>query len=53
MSNSLYEGKFFDYFGELKDIRQVGKVYHQLTDILLIVVSGILCGHDDWEDIYL
>lgn len=53
MSNSLYEGEFFDYFGELKDIRQEGKVYHRLTDILFIVVSGILCGHDDWEDIYI
>jgi len=53
MSNSLYEGEFFDYFGELKDIRQEGKVYHRLTDILFIVVSGILCGYDDWEDIYI
>jgi len=39
MSNSLYEGEFFDYFGELKDIRQEGKVYHRLTDILFIVVK--------------
>ena len=53
MSNILYEGEFFDCFGELKDIRQEGKAYHRLTDILFIVVSGILCGHDNWEDIYI
>lgn len=53
MSNGLYQGEFFDYFGELQDIRQEGKVYHRLTDILFIVVSGIICGHDDWEDIYI
>lgn len=53
MSNGLYEGNFFEYFGELKDTRQEGKVYHRLTDILFIVVSGILCGYDEWDDIYV
>ena len=53
MNNSLYKGGFFHYFGGLQDIRQQGKVYHQLIDILFIVVSGILCGHDDWENIYI
>lgn len=53
MSNERYQGNFFEYFGELKDTRQEGKVYHRLTDILFIVVSGILCGYDEWDDIYV
>ncbi|MDO9535132.1 MAG: ISAs1 family transposase, partial [Bacillota bacterium] len=51
MSNERYQGKFFEYFGELNDTRQEGKVHHKLTDILFIVVCGILCGHDEWDDI--
>jgi predicted transposase YbfD/YdcC len=53
MSNGRYQGKFFEHFGELKDTRQEGKVYHRLTDILFIVVSAILCGYDEWDDIYV
>jgi predicted transposase YbfD/YdcC len=53
MSNDLYQGGFFDYFGGLQDTRQEGKVYHRLIDILFIVFGGILCGHDDWEHIYI
>jgi len=53
MSNSKYKGEFFKYFGDLKDTRQEGKVYHRLTDILFIVFSGILCGYDEWDDMYL
>lgn len=48
-----YQGNFFKYFGDLKDTRQEGKVYHRLTDILFIVVSGILCGFDEWDDIHV
>lgn len=47
MSNERYQGNFFEYFGDLKDARQEGKVYHRLTDILFIVVSGILCGYEN------
>lgn len=53
MSNERYQGNFFEYFGDLKDTRQEGKVYHRLTDILFIVVSGILCGYDEWDDIHV
>lgn len=51
MSNERYNGKFFDYFGDFKDTRQEGKVYHRLTDILFIVVCGVLCGYDEWDDL--
>jgi predicted transposase YbfD/YdcC len=52
MSNSLYQGKFFEHFGGLNDTRQEGKVWHRLTDILFIVVSGIICGYDEWDMIH-
>ncbi len=52
MSNGLYKGEFFNYFGGLKDTRQKGKTYHRLTDILFVVTCGILCGYDEWDDIY-
>lgn len=52
MSNERYQGNFFEHFDGLNDTRQEGKVYHRLTDILFIVVSGILCGYDEWDDIY-
>lgn len=52
MNNQRYQGTFFEYFSDLKDMRQEGKVYHRLTDILFVVVSGVLCGFDEWDDIY-
>lgn len=52
MSNNLYHGDFFEHFGEMEDTRQEGKVAHKLTDILFIVVAGIICGYDEWDDIY-
>ncbi|MBS4023526.1 MAG: ISAs1 family transposase [Dethiobacter sp.] len=52
MSNGLYQGKFFDHFGGIKDTRQEGKVWHRLTDILFIVVCGIICGYDEWDLIH-
>lgn len=52
MNNERDQGTFFEYFSDLSDTRQEGKVYHRLTDVLFIVVSGVLCGYDEWDDIY-
>lgn len=52
MSNSRYQGSFFDFFGDLKDTRQEGKVYHKLTDVLFIIYSAILCGYDELKYIH-
>lgn len=49
MSNTLYRGGFFGYFNRMNDPRQKGKVWHRLTDILFIVVSGVICGYDEWD----
>jgi len=53
MSNELHQGEFFEYFEGMQDVRQEGKVCHKLTDILFIVISGIICGYDEWENIYI
>lgn len=52
MDSRRYKGTFFEYFSDVQDTRQEGKVYHRLTDILFLVFSGVLCGYDEWEDIY-
>lgn len=53
MSNGLYKGEFFEYFAGLNDTRQEGKVLHRLTDILFIVTAAVICGHDEWDAIYV
>jgi heavy metal translocating P-type ATPase len=53
MSESLYQGKFFDYFSGLNDSRMEGKIWHRLTDILFIVTCGIICGYDEFELIHV
>ncbi|PVZ68186.1 ISAs1 family transposase [Pelagibaculum spongiae] len=40
-----------DYFSDIEDPRQKGKVTHSLDKILLISLCGMLCGADDWETI--
>lgn len=52
MSNELYKGAFFEHFEGLEDTRQEGKVLHKLTDVLFIVLSGVICGLDEWDDIH-
>lgn len=49
----LYQGSFFEHFGDLNDCdnRESGKIRYRLIDVLFIVISGILCGHDDWKSI--
>jgi predicted transposase YbfD/YdcC len=53
MSNERYQGSFFENFGNLRDIRQEGKVHHRLTDVLFIIYSGILCGQDELKYIHV
>lgn len=51
------EGKenflFQQIFGKLSDPRRTGRgnFRHSLHDIVLLVVAGVLCGLDDWEQI--
>uniref|UniRef100_UPI004040269A transposase family protein n=1 Tax=Xenorhabdus sp. TH1 TaxID=3130166 RepID=UPI004040269A len=42
---------FFQYFGELTDIRQNAKINYPLFDVLSLTMSAILAGAEEWEDI--
>ncbi|EJB8452837.1 transposase family protein [Vibrio parahaemolyticus] len=35
----------------IKDYRQEGKVNHRLSNIILLIVCGVLSGFDSWEGI--
>ena len=52
-SNDRYTGQFFDIFGSLYDKRQEGKIWHNLIDILFIIVSAAFCKIDEVEEIVI
>jgi predicted transposase YbfD/YdcC len=35
-------------FGELEDPRELGKVRHNLIDIITVAICGAICGANDW-----
>ena len=39
------------HFSEIEDPRDVRRISHPLSEILLLVVCGTICGCDDYEDI--
>ncbi len=49
----MYEGEFFEMFGNIEDTRQAGKVLHKLMDIIFLVFCAVMCGANDWKDIHL
>jgi predicted transposase YbfD/YdcC len=53
MSRTEYKGRFFDFFHDMHDARQAGKVWHKLIDVLFIAVSATIANCDDWEEIAL
>jgi len=46
MHNSLVE-----HFSIIPDTRQRCKVEHELIDIIILCIVGIICGADGWQDI--
>jgi hypothetical protein len=49
----MTRGYFEEKFGEMPDRRYQGFVEHKLTDVLIIIVCGVLCGLDEPERIAL
>lgn len=39
------------YFNELEDSRDSRGLSHELTNIIVMTIYGILCGYDDAESI--
>ncbi len=44
---------FLMYFSELDDLRRVdrGNFHHLLSDILLLTISAMLCGVNEWPSV--
>lgn len=40
-----------EYFRELSDSRQAGKVKHNLLEIIVMTICAVIAGCDVWEDI--
>jgi hypothetical protein len=47
MSKNLHSS-LKDCFGDLPDPRVEGRCDHQLLDIIIIAICGVLCGADSW-----
>jgi len=47
------EISLIEHFGELEDPRIDRTKHHQLLDIIVIAVCGVICGADNWVDIEL
>lgn len=41
----------FEHFSVIKDPRQIWKINHTLSDILLLTVCGVISGCEGWEEI--
>ena len=41
------------HFSIIKDPRQLAKVDHELLDIIILCIVGVLCGAEGWHDIEL
>ena len=47
----MYREYFEDYFNDIEDTRCQGYVDHKLTDVLILVMCGIISGLDELQDI--
>ena len=41
----------FEYFENLTDMRQAGKVKHNLLEIVVMTICAVIAGCEAWEDI--
>lgn len=55
MGPSGQQSLFLESFSSLQDPRRTnrGNFMHKLSDILLLTISAVLCGADDWETVEL
>ena len=44
-------GSIEEHFSNLVDPRVVGRSDHKLLDIVVIAISGVICGAEGWTDI--
>lgn len=44
---------FLDYFEDIKDPRIERKKLYSIEEMLLITISGLICGAEGWKDLEL
>ncbi len=49
----MINSSFRSYFSILKDLREAGKVLHNLIEILFIAVAAFVAGADDFDDVVI
>jgi hypothetical protein len=49
----MYREYFEGHFKEIKDTRYQSYVEHKLTDVLILVMCGVLSGLDELQDIVI
>ena len=40
-----------EYFSDLTDLRQSGKIRHNLLEVVVMTICAVIAGCDVWEDI--
>jgi hypothetical protein len=50
MSEQKQSLVFLDYFSEMTDPRQAGKVLYPLSEVMLLALCGVLAGADDFVE---
>ena len=51
MSTSSAIAKMTESFAELTDPRVERTQWHELIDIVVIALCGVICGCNSWEDL--
>lgn len=47
----MSEQSLVEIFSVIKDPRQLSKVEHELIDVLILCILGVICGAEGWQDI--
>jgi hypothetical protein len=42
-----------EHFGSLPDPRREHRKEHKLIDIIFITIAAVICGADDWYEIFI
>lgn len=52
--SNYYDNHLISFFSKLEDPRRTskGNIKHNLTDMIFLVVSAVVCGANDWKSIH-
>lgn len=47
----MYQTTLISHFSVIRDFRQLGKVQHELIDVLFLAVTTVISGCEGWKEI--